>query len=299
MAKSLALINEKSGAASTLGARDCARAIYEARREDDLAVEIAGGDPSKLLSKVSKAVSAGEIDCIYAVGGDGTMAALAGVLAGTPVALAPLPGGTLNALSGDLGFDKDLNSAIDQLRTLKETKIDVAYIDDIAFLNNVVFGAYTTVAESRERVREVSGIVEKIGALGEVAAAVTQSHPRDYAVKINGETISAHSNTLMVSNNVYDGADDFRPVRGRLDTGNLGVYISRSTSPIDFIGLLFDAISSGLNNTDLMSLHEASSCRISSEEALLEATVDGEVMELSGPVELTLKPSALNVLAPA
>ncbi|MEO1135294.1 MAG: diacylglycerol kinase family protein [Pseudomonadota bacterium] len=298
MAKSLALINEKSGAVSMLGARDCARAIFDARQDDDLEVEIAGGDPSKLMDDVAKAVNAGEIDRIYAFGGDGTMAALAGVLAGTAVALAPLPGGTLNALSRDLGFHKDLNTAIGQLRSLKKARIDVAYINDIAFLNNVVFGAYTTVAESRERVRSASGIVEKIGALGEVAAAVTHSDLRDYSVKMNGDTISSHSNTLMVSNNVYDGADDLRPVRGRLDTGNLGVYISRSKSPIDFISLLFDAISSGLKNTDIMSLHETSSCSINSKSELLEATVDGEVMELSGPVQLTIKPSALNVLAP-
>lgn len=298
MAPTLALINEKSGAVSALGVKDCVRAIQQAHGDDDLAIEIANGDPSRLIKKAEDAISAGDVEQIYAVGGDGTMAALAGALANSGVALAPLPGGTMNALSRDLGYDKDLKRAIGQLSSAKRSKIDVAYIGKTAFLNNVVFGAYTNVAETRERVREVSGLVEKISAIGEVLAAVTHTDVRDYSIALNGETVFSHSNTLMVANNIYDGADSFRPLRDRLNAGKLGVYIANSQSPIDFISVLFDAISTGLKESEIITLHEAAACSVDSQDKLLEATVDGEVMELAGPVNIEIQPAALNVLTP-
>ncbi len=299
MAKTLVLINEKSGAVSALGVKDCIRAIQETSADGEFLVEVANGDPSKLIDQAATAIEIGEIENIYAIGGDGTMAALAGVLAGSDLKLAPLPGGTMNALSLDLGFDSDLLTAIRQLSSPQTNKIDVAFIGEMAFLNNVVFGAYTSVAESREHVRDVDGIIEKVGALGEVVAAVAHSEVNEYRIKMDTQSIQASTNTLMVSNNFYDGADLLRPSRSRLDSGKLGIYVAQSKSPVDFLSVLFDALSTGLTQSDLVDIHNSASCVVDSDDHALQATVDGEVMDLEGPMELRMRPKSLNVITPS
>ncbi len=299
MAKTLVLINEKSGAVSALGVKECVRALAEVDPDKDLSLEIANGDPARLIDCAKAAIEAGDCGSIFAIGGDGTMAALAGVLAGSDVGLAPLPGGTMNALAQDLGYDGDLSVAIKQLSSCKTRNIDVGFIGDVAFLNNVVFGAYTSVAESREHIRDVEGIVEKVGAIGEVVAAVTHSETNKYQINMNAQSIDVATNTLMVANNLYDGADQLRPKRDQLDSGKLGVYVAQSTSPIDFLSVLFDALSTGLTQSDMVQIHETSSCKVKSDAKLLSATVDGEVMEIPSPVEIIMKPRSLRVITPA
>lgn len=279
-------------------AKNCVRAIIDTAPETDFTVEVADGDPAGLVGAAEAAVRKGDVDHIIAAGGDGTMAAIATVLQGSDVALAPLPGGTMNALSRDLGFAADLESAIGQLPAAQRSKIDLAFVGEHVCLNNVVFGAYARVAVSREEVRDADTLLGKVKGVADVVSSLTNADLRRYTVKFGGHSISIDSNTLMVANNIYTGADAGRPLRKSISGGRLGVYVINSQTPGDFLSVLFDAVSSGLTSNDMVDLHETDSCVVNNEDSTLEATVDGETKDIEGPLKIVIKPQALTVLRP-
>ncbi len=296
--KTLALINEKSGAVSAVGVKNCINHLYEHSGREDIDIEIAAGEPQSLIDCAQSATERRDIDEAIVIGGDGTIAAIAGVLSNTDIPMAPLPGGTMNAFSRDLGYDGDLLTAIEQLSSVAPLAVDIAYAGRFAFLNNVVFGTYTSVAESRERIRDVETIGEKMEAITEVIGALAHSDSESYRITADGDSEDVVTNTLMVSNNLYAGAELLRPVRERVNAGVLGLYVANSTSPFDFLTVLAEAVSGGLADPEQMIVRECKTCRIASQSASVEITIDGEAMELPSPIDISIKPRGLQALAP-
>ncbi len=297
MKKSLILINERSGALSAIGAAQCLDALTQVIT-GPYEVEIASGDPSRLVDAARAALSSNTIENIYLAGGDGTCAAVSGVLAGSNIALTPLPGGTMNAFARDLGYDADLLTAISQVSTARERLIDIAFIGEYAFLNNIVFGAYTAVAESREHLREADGVGEILESVAEIAGTLVHVDKERYKIIIDDETRQIQTNTIMIANNVYDGADQLRPTRTLLDQGLLGCYVANSTSAIDFVTVLIDAVTGKIAESELIAFSACKACKIDCESGILAVSIDGEAVELASPVDIRIAPAALRVWAP-
>ena len=298
MANNLLLINDRSGAVSAIGAKRCVQALSEVIT-GSLDVEIASGDPTELVKIVRAAIASKPVDHIHLAAGDGTCAAIAGVLTDCDVTLTPLPGGTMNAFSRDLGFDADLLAAIAQIPDTKARNVDIAYANEFPFLNNVVFGAYTSVAESREHLRNAKGVGEILDSITEIAGTIVHAGTERYKVVVDGIREHILTNTLMVANNLYDGADMLRPTRARLNEGRLGCYLAKSKTSIDFLTVLLEAVTGKLTDSELIAAHSCVSCRIESSSGILEISIDGEANELSSPVDIRIKPKALRILAPA
>ena len=73
---------------------------------------------------------------VVAGGGDGTVNAVAGKLAGTDTALGVLPMGTLNHFAKDIGIPLNLEAAVYNLFTGKIRKVDVGEVNGRVFVNN-------------------------------------------------------------------------------------------------------------------------------------------------------------------
>src|SRR5687768_60598 len=94
---------------------------------------------------------------IVAMGGDGTVSAVAGVVAGTRAILAPLPGGTLNHFVKDLGIPDDLESALKNLTESQVIKVDVATVNGSVFVNNSSIGLYPMSLRERGWLEKYTG----------------------------------------------------------------------------------------------------------------------------------------------
>jgi len=288
------LINAKSGAVLRSGVEHC-RELIRAHCPDEI-VELVG-PPEELISAARAVADNPAIDKVMLIGGDGTAAAVAGALAGSNTAFAPLPGGTMNMLARDLGYSSDLETAIGELSRAHRTRIDIAYVNDLPFLNNVVFGTFTVAAESREAIRDAATLGETASATADFISAVATSDPQDYDLVIDGAAQSVRTNTLMVANNLYTGSESFRPTKHSLETGILGVYIAEAQSAIDFLAVIYNAISGNLSQTEGVTLRECKACSVASKQKRLNLTIDGEVTELSSPALFSIKPKALTVLS--
>ena len=112
--------------------------------------------PASIADATRSAVADGASRIVVS-GGDGTVAAVAAVLAGSATELAVLPGGTLNHFAAHLGLPDDPARALDVAATGVPVSVDVGYVGDRLFVNTSAVGAYVVFVRLRERLERLFG----------------------------------------------------------------------------------------------------------------------------------------------
>jgi diacylglycerol kinase family enzyme len=218
-----------------------------------------GEDPAEVAGKA-------DAEALGIAGGDGSLAAVAGVALERDLPFVCVPFGTRNHFARDLGLDRN-----DPFRALHafdgaERRIDVGRADDRLFLNNVSLGVYARLVHRREHHRRRRQTFARLRAW-----AVLLTHRTPLGVTIDGEP--SESRIVLVANNAY--GVDFPTIgkRERLDEGKLHLYVPGE----ERVGERF--------------VVEPAAGR-------LEAALDGEPDVLRTPVEFRIEPRALRVLVP-
>src|SRR5215210_424096 len=145
------VLNPASGVAPRAHARQEVEALCRDAGLDARIHEPA--DPRELSVAAQQALQA-HAEAVVAAGGDGTVSAVASVLAGTSTPLGVLPLGTLNHFAKDLGIPMDLEKAVRTVAARNSRHVDVACVNDRVFINNSSIGVYPSVVASRERLRQ-------------------------------------------------------------------------------------------------------------------------------------------------
>jgi YegS/Rv2252/BmrU family lipid kinase len=99
------------------------------------------------LGQALAAALATDPDLLVVGGGDGTVGAAAGLVAGSRTILGVLPVGTANDFARTLGIPADLEEAVRTLVTGKVVDVDLGRVDDRVFLNVASVGLATAVTE--------------------------------------------------------------------------------------------------------------------------------------------------------
>lgn len=230
---------------------------------------------------------------IAAVGGDGTISAVTGYVANTGAVLVPLPGGTLNNFTKDLGIDQDLGRAIAAAYKGAPIRVDVASVNDHYFVNNSSIGVYPYSLKVRERTERTFG--KWPAALYGICKAIVRF--RTYRVTLAGQTIVTPfvfvgNNDYKLDTNVIDG-------RASLTGGELSVYAVRTARRWGLARLFTAALTGSLDATKELVVYHATELTIATKKhRKLHVSRDGEVMTLSPPLLYKLHAGALTVVAP-
>lgn len=230
---------------------------------------------------------------IAAVGGDGTISAVTGIVAGTKAVLVPLPGGTLNNFTKDLGIDQDLERAIAKANGGVPESIDVASVNDRYFVNNSSIGVYPYSLKVRERTERSFG--KWPAALYGISKAIVRF--RTYKVTLARQTIVTPF--VFVGNNDYKLDTDMIDGRTKLTGGELSVYAVRTARRWGLVRLFAAALTGSLDATKELVVYHATELTIATRKhRQLHVSRDGEVMTLSPPLLYKLHAGALTVVAP-
>ena len=138
-----ALVNPRGGSADE---------VLEALR-NDARFALEELEPDEVPDRLRELVDSGATR-IAVSGGDGTIASAAAVLAGGPVELAVIPGGTLNHLARDHDIPRDAKEAAELAATGTAERIDIAEVNGKLFLNTSSVGAYVTFVRTREQLEQ-------------------------------------------------------------------------------------------------------------------------------------------------
>ncbi|MEO1251262.1 MAG: diacylglycerol kinase family protein [Pseudomonadota bacterium] len=298
--KILLAINEKSGAVQRLGADAIEAMARRVAAAAGATLNVVRGDADRLIGA---AEAARDMDAVATAGGDGTQAAIAGVLMGAEAPLLPLPCGTLNLLCRDLSMPLDIEDAFRTSLQGAIAEIDVGVVTasgspDRVFLNNVVFGAYGELAEAREELRDAETIAETTAGVAAAARSVLNADPLTFTVRLDGQAQSIDTNTIVVSNNAITHSNGLVPQREALASGKLAVYLTQAADGGDFAVLLADFLAGRAAKSNAIHLRNARRCAIHARGKTFSYTVDGDPLESVKEVTLALKPRALKVLRP-
>ena len=235
---------------------------------------------------------------IVAGGGDGTVNALAGKLAGTDTALGVLPMGTLNHFAKDAGIPLNLEAAVRSLFTGQVIKVDVGEVNGRVFVNNSGIGFYPHFVRQREE-QERLGHVKRIAFMLAVRAMVRRYLRLRMKVHLDHEqAIERLSPFLFVGNNRYQTSGTQVGTRARLDSGRLWVCMAPPERRRDVLGV---AVKTLLGRASDQELHvfETEELWVEAATPRINVSTDGEVSVMDGPLHYRIRPLALGLIVPA
>jgi diacylglycerol kinase family enzyme len=248
-----------------------------------------------VVATLEEAVARGA-DLLGAAGGDGTQALVAQVAAAHDVPVLVIPAGTRNHFALDLGLDRDdPRKALDALgEDGVEIRVDLGQVADRPFVNNVSLGIYAEIISSPEyRDAKLMTVLAK---LPEVAAPESDN---DLSVETPEGKVVKSPQLVQLANNPYE----YRGVktagtRPRLDTGRLGIDVISYDTPRELTKMVGDLQRGKGSGATGLTRWTAPSITVESTTGTIAAGVDGEYVQFTAPLEVSVRPGALRIRLP-
>ena len=281
--KAVVVHNARSGSAipPDLLAEKCAAAAIEVLEWIPIGPDLGG--------RLAPHVAAGRN--IIAFGGDGTVSAVAGHVAESDATLVPIPGGTLNNFTKDLGIPQDVDEALARAVTAEPRMIDIASVNGLYFVNNSSIGLYSTTLRERRVLEPVHG--KWSAAL--IASVKAFWRFKSYRVEIAGHEFVTP--IIFVGNNRYpvqtpDG--EFR--RRALDEGVLSAFIVATGKRWGVFRIAMHLLIRGTLRKALdFEDHYGRELVIITRRDTVSVSHDGELTSIVPPLRYRIHPGALRV----
>lgn len=294
-----AVINLRAGSVLGLSSDDIAATVRDGFAAAGHGIDVRVVPPERLQPTIDELAAApGEL--LLVGGGDGTLRSAAQRLAGGDKVLGVLPLGTLNRYARDLGVPLDPPAAVAALAAGHVERVDCAEVNGSIFLCNSTLGLPARFSTERQRLRG-RGLAERAaGYWRAVRAALRASHRMALTIDDeNGAPRVVRALSLAISNNPYGQESSLLLSRPRLDTGELGIYVSRHRSGAQMALAMLRVMGGVWDGDPFLDISTARRVTVDSGRAQLHLVNDGEIERMAPPLTYRIRPGALLVLRPA
>ncbi|MEY2488175.1 MAG: hypothetical protein QOC70_117 [Verrucomicrobiota bacterium] len=248
------------------------------------------------LTSLAREAARGSEQIIVAAGGDGTVSAVAGELAGTEKTLGILPIGTLNHFAKDLRIPLDLAAAVHTVAHGRVVAVDAGEVNGRIFINNSSLGIYPQIVSRRQMQQQRFGRSKWPAFLRATMHAFRRFPFLHLQIQVEGRQIERTTPFLFVGNNEYGMAGFHIGSRTRLNTGLLGLYLTQRTSRLGLILHALRALFGRLNQAKDFEAFTVKGARIETHRRRLLVAWDGEIAWMETPLHYQTRPGALRVL---
>ena len=288
------IVNRPSEDASARLAAELAGILRSRNRSADFMLRRSGESPEAL----ARAALSRGAQTVVAVGGDGTVSAVAEALAGSDNVLGIIPAGTLNHFARDLRIPLEPEAAVQVIEGGHTIRVDVAEVNGRIFINNSSIGLYPKLVGERAALQ--AGGWSKWPALAWATAKVLARYARvNVELKAASAVRSCTTPLVMVANNEYSIRGLSLGTREQLDGGVLGIYIVRDTGRLGFALLCWRALLGHLRPGDELEFLRCVELEIRRRKGQIRVALDGEVERLTSPLRYKIRHADLVVAAPA
>jgi diacylglycerol kinase (ATP) len=232
-------------------------------------------------------------DLIVAVGGDGTMNEIAGVLSGTSATLGLVPCGSGDGLGRHLGIHGTFAHALEILRTGAPRLIDTGLADDHPFFTVAGMGFEAHIAEKFNWL-ERRGFFRY---LTTSADALRKWEPVDYVIEHARGREKVRAFTLAVGNSDQYGNDARIAPRARVDDGLLDLCAVPPVNVFNALPLVTRLFAGFLATAKGAVVRQAERFIVERPTAGTIHT-DGEIHQAGKTVEFSVRPRSLRIMAP-
>jgi diacylglycerol kinase family enzyme len=284
------ILNPAAGSVAAL-----LRNLTGAARERGIRVHVLEPGEDARLAALEAADEGAE--ALAVAGGDGSVAAMAGVAVERNLPLVVVPTGTLNHFARDIGLDltRPLRALDAFTSGHHERRVDVGRVNGRPFINNVSLGVYA------EMLGDPGYRQDKLG----VAQAKLQAAFSDPELRRTLRITPPEEATLegvvavVVSNNPYEFARwDKLGQRHRLDTGTLHVSVLDVSTLDELERLLAGTLLGAIEFRPALRHWTSERLETGILGEVVRAGVDGEPITLEAPLRFSVDPGALRVVVP-
>ena len=251
----------------------------------------------EMIAAARKAL-AGRKQVVVAGGGDGTVNAVASVMAGSGVAFGVLPLGTLNHFAKDLGIPLALDAAIANVATGRRKQVDVGEVNERFFLNNSSLGLYPDIVRDREKQQRRLGRGKWLAACWASVAALRRYPFLSVRLNVDGEQIARRTPFVFIGNNEYTMQGLGIGERARLDGGVLSLYVAQRPGRLGLVRLAWRALWGRLAQERDFDVLLAEALEIDTRHKRMRVATDGEVTVMLTPLRYRIHQGALTVVVP-
>ena len=291
--KAVVLVNAHGGSAGD----DARTRVREALSGVGIAGEVELVAGKELAERAAAAVAAGA-RLVIAAGGDGTISAVAGALAGSDTALGVLPLGTRNHFARDLGIPFDLAQAAAVIAAGHHRQIDVGRVNDRVFINNSAVGLYPLMVADREGQQQL-GRSKRLAMFVAGLRTLARFHHHRLTLTIDdGATRTIDTPLLFVGNNDY--RLDLRGPgrRATLSDGRLSVIVMRRVERAGLLAAMLRALVGRSLPGDMIRLDSVERLTVTARRSQLTVSSDGETRQTPPPLDYAISPGALRGMTP-
>ena len=256
-----------------------------------------GGD--EMTAAARTALDQG-LQTVVAGGGDGTINAVASVLADTGVAFGVLPLGTLNHFAKDAGIPLQLDEAIATIAGGARKQVDVGEVNDRIFLNNSSLGLYPDIVRDREKQQSRLGRGKWLAALWATMGALRRYPFLSVRLKMDDGTDHARRTPFVfIGNNPYTMQGFSIGARDALDGGKLSLYVAQRPGRLALLRLGWSALCGRLAQERDFDVISTENMEIDTRHKRIRVATDGEVTVMLTPLRYRIRPGALCVIVPS
>lgn len=236
-------------------------------------------------------------ELFIAGGGDGTVSAVAGALAGTGLTMAILPVGTGNVLARDLGISTDAEEALEvAFGRHNLLSLDGLQANDRLFLLNISAGPIAGT------MRDVSSDEKRrfgfVAYLAEGVSKFVGHNRRRFLISVDGKEYSFFASEAVVLNSpAFGGPNVALDPDARIDDGHVEVYLLRIKTLGDYIRLAWKALLAPGTRSPAFQHFQAREMVSIAPEPPLPVQGDGDYIGQT-PIEMRVLPGAVQVAVP-
>lgn len=290
------ILNAGSGAGETDARREALKAAFDRHPGRFELREVGRG--AQIAAEAERALSEG-FGVIAAAGGDGTIAAVASVLAGSGAIMGVVPLGTFNYFARTLELPLEIDGAVNVLASGTVRDCDVGEVNGRVFLNNASLGAYAAILEQREGIYRRWGR-SRLAAYWSVLVTLARiRRPMTLKVSVDGEVLRFRTPIAFVANNAHQ-LERFDLAGGAcIRSGRFALFIAPDCGRIDLIRYALRLATRSMEAERDFELLCGREIDVETWHGRRLVARDGERERMTGPFRFRRRPGALRVLVPA
>jgi diacylglycerol kinase family enzyme len=236
---------------------------------------------------------------VVAAGGDGTVSAVADAVRRAGGVLGVIPLGTLNHFARDMGIPLEPAEAIRAIATGNRVEVDVGEVNGTGFINNSSLGLYPKIVRGREWQQRRMRRPKRTAMLWAILATLRRAPLLKLELEVGGGYQPCTSPFVFIGNNDYTMEGFHIGKRARLDGGKLSIYTTTRRTAGGLFLLALRALFGRLRQAEDFNETHASTLRVDTPRPRqMFVATDGEVTLMQTPLEYTIVPRALTVIAP-
>ena len=255
------------------------------------------------IAQQAAAAALAQRSAVVAVGGDGTINAVAQAAHAQGCTLGVVAQGTFNYFARTHGIPADAGLATQTLLGALPVPVQVGLINDRVFLVNASLGLYPDLLQDRETFKARFGRSRLVAVLAALATVLGRHRQLRLRIETSAGSQDVRTPTLFVGNNRLQLAQVGLPESAAIDQGQIAAVVLRPIGTWALLGLMLRGALGTLGEASTVQSFQFRRMRVSHKLSWVGRRVkvafDGEVDRMATPLLFQVSPNPLYLLKPA